>query len=77
MTVKTERTICEIKYANQPFRINKEYALNLKNKIEVYQKTTKTLKQLFVSMITTYGLIDSIYNEDLIVSEATLEDFFL
>ena len=69
-------TLCEIKYANQPFRINKEYALNLKNKIEVYQKTTKTLKQIFVSMITTYGLVESIYNEDLIVSEAKLEDFF-
>jgi hypothetical protein len=69
-------SIVEIKYANQPFRVSKEFALNIKNKIDVYQKTTKTLKQIFVSMMTTYGIVDSIYNEDLIVSEAKAEDFF-
>jgi predicted AAA+ superfamily ATPase len=70
-------TICEIKYANQPFKISKEEAMNLKRKVEIYQKITKTPKQIFISMITTHGLIDSIYKEDLIVSEATLKDFFI
>lgn len=69
-------TICEIKHANEAFKIDKDCAKNLLNKVAVYQKITKTKKQIFISMITTFGLTDSMYREEYIVSSATLKDFF-
>lgn len=35
-------TICEIKYSEQPFIIDKEYAKNLRNKCAVFSKITHT-----------------------------------
>lgn len=68
--------ICEIKYAVDKFKIDKEYAEKLKNKLLVYKKTTKTTKQLSLSMITTNGLQPSVYLEGLVWSEATMNDLF-
>jgi len=68
--------LCEIKYSKTLFKITKEYAKNLQNKLEVYKKVTQTNKQFFISMITTFGLSPSMYSDELIDSEATLNDLF-
>ena len=69
-------TLCEIKYSDKPFLIDKEYAENLKTKIKVYQEKTKTKKDLFVTMITVAGVKESKYSTELIAQETTLEDLF-
>lgn len=69
-------SICEIKYSNGPYKIDKEYAKKLQNKVEVYKKAIKTNKQIFISMITTFGLTETMYSEELIASEARMEDLF-
>jgi DNA-binding transcriptional regulator GbsR (MarR family) len=69
-------TICEIKYSNAPYTIDKIYSANLLNKIATYKKITKTTKQIFISMITTFGLKETMYSEELVNSSMTLEDFF-
>lgn len=69
-------TICEIKYNEKPFLIDKQYAKNLLNKVEVYKKHTQTKKQLFIAMITSGGLKPSMYSEEIISAQATLEDLF-
>lgn len=69
-------TLCEIKYAEKPFVIDKAYAQEIQNKIEVFRKKTKTKKQLFFSMITTVGLKPTMYSEELVVSEALLDHLF-
>ena len=48
--------LCEMKYANGPFEIDRAYDLTLREKIEVFRKETKTRKALFLTMITTYGV---------------------
>lgn len=68
--------ICEIKYCASPYKLDKEYAKALVKKVEIYQKITKTKKQIFVSMITSYYLQKTMYSEDLIASEVILEDLF-
>lgn len=68
--------ICEIKCSDSPFSIDKSYAQNLQKKIEVFRKQTRTKKQLFLSMITTHGLKPTMYSEEIVASEAHLEDFF-
>lgn len=69
-------TLCEIKYSDKPFAIDKSYAQEIERKIQVFKKHTKTKKQLFFSMITTMGLKPTMYSEEKISSEATLDDLF-
>ncbi len=69
-------TICEIKCSDQPFAIDKAYSQVLTKKVEVFRKQTRTKKQLFLAMITTFGLKPTIYSEELVTNEAKLEDFF-
>lgn len=70
-------SLCEIKYANNPFKIDKDYAAILERKKEVYQGATQTSKQIVISLITTFGLKSSDYKEDLVFSSCTLNDLFM
>lgn len=69
-------TICEIEYSESAFEIDKSYASNLLNKIEVYKKQRRSSKQIFVAMITASGLRANIYTSDLIANQASLVDLF-
>ncbi len=69
-------TLCEIKYSDKPFAIDKSCAQEILKKMEVFRKQTKTKKQLFFSMITTMGLKPTMYSEELISNEAILDDLF-
>lgn len=69
-------TICEIKYTNEPFSINKAYADKLKEKIDVFKKRTRSKKQIFLVLISANGLKESIYSKDLVDAVVTLDDFF-
>lgn len=46
------------------------------NKIEVYKKHTKTNKQIFLAMITAYGLKPSTYSEELITGQVSWMIYF-
>ena len=69
-------TLCEIKYTEKPFAIDKSYAAILTNKIKIFRKQTKTDKQLFLSIISANGLKPTIYSDELVSGVATLEDLF-
>ena len=69
-------SICEIKFVSKEFSIDKSYAANLKNKIEVFQRETNTNKQLFLVLITTLGLKRNTWSEDLIDDVVKLDDLF-
>lgn len=70
-------TICEIKYTDLPFVLDKKYAGELKNKIGVFLEATRTKKQIFLSIISANGLKDTIYSEEMVDSIVTLDDLFL
>lgn len=69
-------TLCEIKYTNKPFLIDKAYAQNIKNKIQVFRKATRTRKQIFFAMISASGLQKSKYSDELISQVVMLEELF-
>lgn len=69
-------TICEIKYSENVFTIDKDYARILKNKIEAFERSFKTKKQIFIAMVTTYGIKPSIWSEDLVQTTLTVDDLF-
>lgn len=68
--------ICEIKYSEQPFVITKDYSDNLINKRDVFIKTSKTKKQVFIALIASSGIKPNPYSDVLISGVVTLEDFF-
>lgn len=69
-------TICEIKYCDELFVLTKEYYIKLQKKLEIFRKITKTTKQLFVCLITTYGLKKNQYSEELITNIVVFNDLF-
>ena len=71
-------TVCEIKYTDQQYAIDKQYAKNLKNKVEVFREKTGTNKQIFLAMICPNGLKSSAYSEEQIDGGVvTLKDLFI
>jgi uncharacterized protein len=69
-------TLCEIKFTNKPFAIDKTYGQNLENKIQVFKNITRTKKQIFLAMITANGVQKTKYSEELIAQVVVLEDLF-
>ena len=69
-------TICEIKYTDKPFLIDKTYADKLQKKMVVFSQETSTKKQLFLNMISANGIVDNNYSRALINASITLKDLF-
>jgi uncharacterized protein len=69
-------TICEIKYTDKPFLIDKTYYDNLINKIDVYKKISKTSKQIFIAFISANGIKKSAY-ANCINGLVSLDDLFI
>jgi hypothetical protein len=69
-------TICEIKYTSKQFEIDKHYAKNLLNKIEVFKQKTKINKKVFIAIISANGLKANKYSKKLISNVVTLDDLF-
>lgn len=69
-------TLCEIKYSASPFIIDKQYAKNLINKKEVFERKTKTDKQIFMAIIASNGLKNNFYADDLLSKIITTKDLF-
>ncbi len=54
--------LCEIKFSNHEYEVDKEYDLSLKNKVSVFREATGTRKTIQVTMITTYGIKRNMYS---------------
>ena len=68
--------ICEIKFSEGLYTIDKKYAGELRSKLDVFRKSTGTRKNLFLTMITTFGLTENAYSRELVQQSVTLNDLF-
>jgi hypothetical protein len=68
--------ICEMKFSTQVFSIGKPYAEYLKNKLDVFENETKTKKTLFLTMITTFGLVENEYTLRLVKDSLEMKVLF-
>lgn len=68
--------LCEIKFCNTEFQIDKEYALQLERKRDVFQKVTGTKKTIFITLITPYGIIKNEHSTGLVDQELTADHLF-
>ena len=69
-------SICEMKWASEPYVIDKDYDEKLRNKVAAFIRETGTNKSVLVSMVTTYGVRENTYS-DAVQSQVVLEDLFV
>jgi AAA+ ATPase superfamily predicted ATPase len=67
--------ICECKFSNEEYAIDKDEAEALRNRIAVFARETRAKKARHLTMITTYGIKQNKYS-NLVQSEVTLDDLF-
>ena len=68
--------LCEIKFYAEPYIITKAYADALRKKVALFKYYSKTNKQIFLTLISTFGSADNIHNQGLIDIELTLDALF-
>ncbi len=69
--------LCEIKFYNSEFTLTKSYVDILRNKISVFKEKTKTKKNIFTTLITTYGIKINKYSTQYIQNELLIDDLFI
>ena len=69
-------SICEIKYTDKAFIIDKNYADILQQKIEIFKKISRTNKQIFLAFISANGLKATQYSKELVSTVITWEKLF-
>ncbi len=68
--------LCEIKFYNAKFKIDKKYAETLRERKQHFIDYTKTKKQVFTTFITNYGVEKSNYGLEIMDVEILLGDLF-
>lgn len=68
--------LIETKFYNTEFTITKDYAEKLREKLRIFQESTKTRKQLFLTLITTFGLRHNKHSLGLINSDLSMDMLF-
>lgn len=69
--------ICELKFHNAPFLIDKNYYDNLKNKMNELRKETKTRKNIFIAIVSVFGLIENQYSKELVQNDLDVNLLFM
>ncbi len=69
--------LCEIKYSDNPYSIDKKYMENLRNKAALFRQISKTRKGIALTMITSSGLVKNSYSMNNIHSQVTADDLFV
>lgn len=68
--------LCEMKFSINPFTIDKSYAADLQNKIGTFRSETGTRKSVFLTMVTTYGLLQNSYSAALVQNDLSMDILF-
>ena len=68
--------ICEIKFSQDQYAITKKYAENLRHKISSFRQTSRTKKTILLTMLTTYGLKQNKYVQQLVADYLNMDVLF-
>ena len=69
-------SLCEIKFYNDHYLLSKNEADNIRKKRTLFRHFSKTKKQIFLVLITTFGMLKSKHSTGLIDNEVRMEDLF-
>jgi hypothetical protein len=65
-----------MKFSEGEFCIDKAYACDLRNKLDVFRRVTGTRKSLFLTLVTTFGVSDNTYQAELVQNSLSAESLF-
>ena len=68
--------LCEMKFAESEFVIDKAYARELARKRDVFRNITGTKKAVFLTLVTTYGVRSNDHAQRLGVQSVTMDALF-
>jgi hypothetical protein len=68
--------VCEMKFYTGEFTIDKAYASEMEQKLEVFAEKTKTKKTLFLTIISSYGIKENEYSSRLVQKSLTMDVLF-
>jgi len=68
--------LCEVKFTQQPFVLTKPIKEELEKKLFTFREETQTRKSVFPTLITTFGLKDSVHSLGFIQTVVTMDDLF-
>lgn len=67
--------LCEVKYSENLYSLDKEEYMKIQNRISVFKEATKTRSNIIPTMITTFGMKEGTYS-DQIIAKIDMEDLF-
>lgn len=68
--------ICEMKFYSTLYTIDKKSYQSLRNRIQEFQRETGTRKNVFLTMITSYGIKENEYSHELVQNSLKLDSLF-
>jgi hypothetical protein len=68
--------LCEIKWTSSEYIISKAYATELRKKMALFMHYSKTKKQVFLTFISTYGVLENEHSRGVVDRELQLEALF-
>ncbi len=69
-------TLCEIKYCDRVYGLDKSTAKNLLNKIEVFKSVTHTHKQVEMVLVSTFGVKPGVWVDEVLVKNMAASALF-
>ena len=69
--------LCEIKFHDGEFIVNREYSKKLLYKRHKFIEATKTRKTVFITLITSYGAKENTWYTQAVNNQLTMEDLFV
>lgn len=69
-------SLCEMKFSDGPFTIDKRYADVLRTKRQVFRDVTGSRKAIQIAMVTTYGVTPNAYRDELVARTVEMEALF-
>ncbi len=68
--------LCEMKFSDAEFVIDKRYARQLRERRETFRRVSKTGKNLFLTFVTPHGIKNNAYARELVASSVGAEALF-
>jgi hypothetical protein len=68
--------LCEMKFSDRTFVIDKRYAEALRRTLRLFREGTRTRKNVFLTMLTTFGCAHNAYFDELVSGELTMDALF-
>lgn len=68
--------LCEMKFSQAPFAIDKAYARELRHKRDAFRTGTGTRKAIFLTLVTSAGLVENEYSRELVAQSLMIDALF-